>query len=68
MKEQDDDETQCLSTRRRTRLASLGVMHVLRLVVLGPFKLAAAVWEIGVRTSFGLVNGPFYGFMGFMGD
>ena len=53
--------------RRRSWVASLGWLDVLSLVVLGPFKLLAAVWRIGVRTSFGLVNGLFYGFMGFFG-
>ena len=60
-------ETYPLVRRRRSWLASLGWFDGLSLVVLGPFRVLAAVWRVGTRISFGLVNGLFYGFMGFFG-
>jgi|GEM_PF-4008091 len=52
---------------RRSWLASVDWLDMLKLVLFCPFRLLAAIWRIGIRTAFGLVDGLFYGFMGFMG-
>jgi len=52
---------------RRSWLASVDWLDVLKLVLFGPFRLLAAIWRVGVKTAFGFVDGLFYGFMGFMG-
>ena len=50
MKRNHFEDTYPHARRHRSRFASLGWLDVLSLVALGPFKLLAAVWRVGVRT------------------